>query len=878
MYLTLRTPWSLILLFLFLSKSALPQSTGYHARYTTGNGPIYAAYQEAGTPDGGMVMAGIENSAYNQATSNLMVTRLDPYGNVVWGRAINVGVGVGYSDFTICALSDGSFALTLDLDYYKNNVAYYDVLLLKLDCKGQVLWSNTLAMNSSLGAQFLVPMSLKEGANGDLLLSFANSPISPFTVVCRVDGSGNLVWSKTFYGQGVPPNTPNITSQYLSAVFYQDNTVVVFGLKPLYGGVNYSRQMYAMQLDYATGAVIKEQAYNYNEINTGGWGEIITGHKTGFEAEQLADGTYALFGLFSNYAVNDAYMYRLIVNKDLSVSQAQAYDLPFSIGINGRASIRVLRNGQTHITSIDYNKSLFYWYDADPSNNVIRQVSIPYSGISMNVYGGDVFQTGTSRVSYAADVFQGMGGPWSIDVTQAEDGDNTIASCLGSPYPFVQSLSWQATTGSWSWTSTGSNEVVSTPLPYSVIDLTVSKSYLCAPVQPPAAGFKIIGPSAVCEAGAADSFHVSTSSAANKPVQWTMDPSLYQSLTTVNDSTVSIVFKDATGGPFFAKLYASGGNCIPMSDALSVTVYPGDRLPRSSTICTTPVTLHPGYWFSDYLWQDGSTDSVYTVTQSGTYILGLETYCGQKLKDTVQVYRDKIGGLGFVTLCAADTVTLHAPGGFTNYRWGPDYDLIPVNDTTVRVYPATDTFYVLASSTLDGCALRDTIPAYVHEPPVVKLGNDTILCQHDQLLLNAGRGFKSYAWSTGDTTAAILVGPPGTYAVMVVDGKGCRGGDTIQVGGKYCPDVFAVPSAFSPDGNGINDVFKPHIEGKLDEYQFTVYDRWGMIEFATKDPTRGWDGRFDGVARTAGTYAWVCRYKFADQGRKTEHGTVILVR
>src|SRR5690349_21136587 len=109
MYLTLRTPWTLILFFLFLSKSALPQSTGYHARYTSSNGPIFAAYQEAAMPDGGMVMAGIQNSAYNQATSNLMVTRLDPYGNVVWGRSINVGVGVGYSDFTICALSDGSF-------------------------------------------------------------------------------------------------------------------------------------------------------------------------------------------------------------------------------------------------------------------------------------------------------------------------------------------------------------------------------------------------------------------------------------------------------------------------------------------------------------------------------------------------------------------------------------------------------------------------------------------------------------------------------------------------------------------------------------------------------------------------------------------------
>src|SRR5579872_3135971 len=120
------TTWVLVPTCILLCLSASSQSTGYHARYSTSSGPIFAVYQEAATPDGGMVMAGIQNSAYNQETSNLMVTKLDQYGNVVWGRSINVGVGVGYSDFTICALSDGSIAVTLDLDYYKNNVAFFN--------------------------------------------------------------------------------------------------------------------------------------------------------------------------------------------------------------------------------------------------------------------------------------------------------------------------------------------------------------------------------------------------------------------------------------------------------------------------------------------------------------------------------------------------------------------------------------------------------------------------------------------------------------------------------------------------------------------------------------------------------------------------------
>ena len=87
-----------------------------------------------------------------------------------------------------------------------------------------------------------------------------------------------------------------------------------------------------------------------------------------------------------------------------------------------------------------------------------------------------------------------------------------------------------------------------------------------------------------------------------------------------------------------------------------------------------------------------------------------------------------------------------------------------------------------------------------------------------------------------------------------------------------------VPNAFSPDGNGVNDIFKPHIEGQVDDYYFVIFNRWGEIEFATHDPSAGWDGRHEGVQQTAGVYVWMCRVKFASQGAKVEKGTVMLVR
>jgi gliding motility-associated-like protein len=719
-------------------------------------------------------------------------------------------------------------------------------------------------------------MSVKAGQNGDILLSYFCHSANPFSVVCRVDNTGKLVWSTTFNAPATQPNvSPNVQDYYSAVAFLQDNSVLVFGLKNEYANaVNYNKQMYAMQLNYADGSIVQEKAYDYTEINTGGWGVIVGPPKTHFEAEQLADGTYALFGLFSNFSQQNGYLYRLVVNKDLSVAGSQAFAVDKAISIDAEGSIRVLANGQTHIAAADFNNQVFYWYAASGSGNVIRQAAIPYTGASLTGIGGSVFQTGPTRSAYVANAF--VSPQELIDVTQAEDGTNSIAACLGSPYTFVQPQSWQVTTGSWNWTSVVSNQAVINVLPFDEGAFPLSTSFLCAPGQQPSTAFTIDGPSTACTAGDSAVFHITTSTS-NQPVQWTMDPSLYQSLTVVNDSTVSIVFKNALAGPYQAELYAKGGTCGQTETSLTISVYPGTSLPRYVTLCKTAISLHVGYWFSAYRWQDGSTDSVYTITQPGRYILDVETYCGGHITDTVDAYNSKIGGLGPVFICARDTAIVQVPSAFVDYSWSPTTALTPINDTAFEIYPPASTYYVLSSATTDGCQLKDTIQVNVRQP-MVFLGNDTVICQLDSLVLHAGSGFKSYAWSTGASSSSIAVGPAGVYFVMVTDSFGCKASDTISITGKNCQDMFAVPNAFTPSISGVNSIFKPHIEGRLQEFEFVVYDRWGGVEFETHESASGWDGTRHGQRETAGTYAWMCRYKFADQGVKVQKGTVLLIR
>jgi gliding motility-associated-like protein len=87
-----------------------------------------------------------------------------------------------------------------------------------------------------------------------------------------------------------------------------------------------------------------------------------------------------------------------------------------------------------------------------------------------------------------------------------------------------------------------------------------------------------------------------------------------------------------------------------------------------------------------------------------------------------------------------------------------------------------------------------------------------------------------------------------------------------------------MPNAFSPNGDGLNDVFKPHIEGRLDVFEMTIYNRWGAVVYRTNNAALGWNGIVNGYTQNTGTYLWVCRYKFRNDTEKVEKGVLLLVK
>jgi gliding motility-associated-like protein len=141
----------------------------------------------------------------------------------------------------------------------------------------------------------------------------------------------------------------------------------------------------------------------------------------------------------------------------------------------------------------------------------------------------------------------------------------------------------------------------------------------------------------------------------------------------------------------------------------------------------------------------------------------------------------------------------------------------------------------------------------------------------------------TYQWAPAAGLNNALVADPvaapevtTTYRLTVAAAGGCSASDTVKI---VVYRRFRLPNAFTPNGDGRNDVFRipPGVEVGLIRYE--VYNRNGLLVFSTVDAGRGWDGTFGGVRQPAGAYVWVIEYVDLLTGKRVqETGTVMLIR
>jgi len=164
------------------------------------------------------------------------------------------------------------------------------------------------------------------------------------------------------------------------------------------------------------------------------------------------------------------------------------------------------------------------------------------------------------------------------------------------------------------------------------------------------------------------------------------------------------------------------------------------------------------------------------------------------------------------------------------------------------------------------------------DAPSKFLPADTILCAYEKLELKPARTFARYLWSNGAISPAITVSPTGLYWLQATDVHNCTGTDSVVVQPKDCLMGLYVPTGFTPNHDGKNDVFKPVLLGNIKAYEFSIYNRWGQRLFYSTDPHKGWDGLNGGARQDTNVFAWVCKYQLEGEEVKVARGTVALIR
>ncbi|PWT71233.1 MAG: hypothetical protein C5B59_18485 [Bacteroidetes bacterium] len=121
----------------------------------------------------------------------------------------------------------------------------------------------------------------------------------------------------------------------------------------------------------------------------------------------------------------------------------------------------------------------------------------------------------------------------------------------------------------------------------------------------------------------------------------------------------------------------------------------------------------------------------------------------------------------------------------------------------------------------------------------------------------------------------------GAYMVKAIVNSNCITEDSMMVNvltDKQCLTGFHMPNAFTPNGDGKNDIIRPLISGDVARYRFTVYNRWGELLFESSELLKGWDGTFLHTPQPAGGFVWYCQYQLQGQALQTQKGTFVLIR
>lgn len=327
----------------------------------------------------------------------------------------------------------------------------------------------------------------------------------------------------------------------------------------------------------------------------------------------------------------------------------------------------------------------------------------------------------------------------------------------------------------------------------------------------------------------------------------------------------------------YAVTVTNGGICVD-SDRVEVNFLPlpVPTVHDTSTCIGDTIVLDAGISGAQYAWSNNATTQTTAVATENDYTVTVTDANNCSGTKTAHIGFHVAGSIDLGTdtfLCPGQQIVLDATFNGARYNWSTGSTSPSINVTQ----PGT---YQVALTVNNHCTFGDTIEVGELTEVAVTL-QDSSICPGDVLLLDATNPGASYVWSTGQTSSTIQVSDTGTYAVSVTNQCNSAAA-SMAVTFKDCDCHIYLPNVFSPNGDGINDVYKvARFCDSLQNFEMKIFDRWGELVFKTNDPNQGWDGVYHGNMSEPGVFAVVVTYSgkesdyYVDRIKK---GSITLMR
>ena len=330
------------------------------------------------------------------------------------------------------------------------------------------------------------------------------------------------------------------------------------------------------------------------------------------------------------------------------------------------------------------------------------------------------------------------------------------------------------------------------------------------------------------------------------------------------DTTYTVIGEMTPGCFAYDTIHITVNNVNPVNLGIDKSMCFGDSL-----------ILNAGNGFTSYIWNIGANTQFITARNQGTYSVIATAINNCKAYDTISILnvwpKPQLSLDKRTELCMGTTRTLD-PGNFVSYLWNTGAITRTITINSVGSY-------AVFVSDSKGCKGTDTSTITTIIPsPTGFLPSDTTICSYGNIVIKPAALFNTYLWNTGTIGPSLAINNAGTYWLQVTNSKGCTGIDSILVLPKECLKGFFIPTAFTPNNDGINDVLKPILLGNIKQYEFWIYNRWGQPVFYSKDPLKGWNGNHKGLKQDGNVFVWICTYQFEGEPVIKRNGTFILIR